>query len=795
MYIQLQADTQEIIDEAKPMICFFCVPKDTENVRANIRGLITQLFKARNYEGPGRYKYTANSLAGIEVHFMCQELLERLVKSVEEIEYTNKAHLAQLRGDKKVKWFIDKPVAPTTETPNPQITVASDSVFQVSSLLENSNITEIMSIAFLDDGTIGLPDLNPFNLESKIDDIRSDIKEAKGHFTGSFTSLIEWFAGSFRGGLFSDINPFGKESFFDRFSRTFNLPFIGGGITTTFWELHHKAFMQSDTVAHDNSWLAKLGDISNISGWLTADDGRLKLFFENITQIKDYLDYHLGEVQYGIKHFFNIFAVPTRISDTDPDIKGHKIYKEWPKPNTETYTDLLQDSVFQHTQDSLGRGFNFYDWLAMWIKPHGDNWQGLGYNNPNTNMKGHELVTGSNEQLDTLIERFSLAFLQTSNTTSILGKIRDILETGLLFSPGLGLLTLINNSLQSIHGVLDIDLGWSARSLDEIAAKDCCEGSNTNGSTTVTNPDGSQTTTPNEPTYPPIDPNDPDGPTKEPYPKSRPDTSGSNKDGVCGFLWYWLNQVADFLEYLFNVLNPLFWLFKIAGYSGISGKIDELSYLSYYLAKIPSQRLRSFAQGFFTFLSKNADNTNVVRWVLDTLPGTIRAYADDVACGANGQPEPSANFNADDAIGSLIEMIEEQIPTPDDIVFGLVGQAAYIVLDYFMSDTDLADYAQYCPCPSGGENWAGTWNSFGTLTLVQNGNSVTGTYATGTTTLTITGTANGKSLTGTWIDTQFNPDHEGTITWQMRAEDWNAWTGTYTSNASSGGAWNGTRIS
>jgi len=793
MYIQLQADTQEIIDEAKPMICFFCVPKDTENVRANIRGLITQLFKARNYEGPGRYKYTANSLAGIEVHFMCQELLERLVKSVEEIEYTNKAHLAQLRGDKKVKWFIDKPVAPTTETPNPQITVASDSVFQVSSLLENSNITEIMSIAFLDDGTIGLPDLNPFNLESKIDDIRSDIKEAKGHFTGSFTSLIEWFAGSFRGGLFSDINPFGKESFFDRFSRTFNLPFIGGGITTTFWELHHKAFMQSDTVAHDNSWLAKLGDISNISGWLTADDGRLKLFFENVTQMKDLLDYNLGEIQYGIKHFFNIFAVGT----TDEFLNfGQKIKKYWDKPNTEDELLVLQNSIFQNNPDYLGRGFTFYDFMTMWVKPHDSNWQGNGYVNPTTNQKGHEprtLDIGGLSALDTLIERFSLAFLQTSNTTSILGKIRDILETGLLFGPGLGLLTLINNSLQSIHGVLDIDLGWSARSLDEIAAKDCCDGSNSNGSTTVTNPDGSQTTTPNEPTYPPIDPNDPDGPTKEPYPKSRPDTSGSNKDGVCGFLWYWLNQVADFLEYLFNVLNPLFWLFKIAGYSGISGKIDELSYLSYYLAKIPSQRLRSFAQGFFTFLSKNADNTNVVRWVLDTLPGTIRAYADDVACGANGQPEPSANFNADDAIGSLIEMIEEQIPTPDDIVFGLVGQAAYIVLDYFMSDTTLDDYAQYCPCPSYPSGITGQWNLNNGLpnpyTLTQTGNTVTFTNSNGT--VTGQGTLNGLILTGTWVNSGNSTN--GTFTWTFNGAI-TSFTGTGVNSTGTSFNWSGNKV-
>lgn len=809
MYIELLADTQEGIDQGKPMLVFFCVPHDTEAIRANIRFLVGQLGKTRHYISPNpnaRFKYTAERLDGLEVNFMCQELLERLVKSVEEIEYTNKAHLAQLRGDKSVKYYIDKPTAPTTEVPNPQITVASDSVFQVSSLLENSNITEILTTALLDDGTIGLPDLNPFNLESKLDKIRTDIGDAKSHFVGDFHSLMQWFAGSFRGGLFSDINPFGKETMFDRFTRTFNLPFIGGGITTTFWELHHKAFMQSDTVGHSNSWFAKLGDISSISGWLTADDGRLKMFFENVTQIRDYLDYHLGEVQYGLKHFFNIFATPTQFSENDPTVKGHKVYKAWPKPNTEEYTYGLQGSVFQNTLDYLGRGFTLYDWLTMWIKPHGDSPTGLGYVNLATNIKGHELVPigGDSEKLDTLIDRFSLAFLTTSNTTSWLGKIYDVLNVGLLFGPGLSMLSVINTTLDVIYGVLKVDLGWIARSVEEIAAKDCCGGANTNGSTTVTNPDGSQTTAPNPPTYPPIDPNDPDSPTSEPYPKSRPDTSGNNRDGACGFIWFYMNLLADWLEWLFNLLDPLFYLFKAIGWVSYFENIynyffpppaygGDILAGGVYLAKVPSSKLRGLVTGFYNFLGKYAGNANIIDTLLTVIPATIRAYADDAACGANGQPEPTA-INGDDLIANLIEYLEQQIPTIDDLAWSLVGQGAYIVLDYFLSDTVLADYAQYCPCPSVTANWSGVWytnqGSPQPWTLTQTGNSVTGHNANNS--IVVSGTANGLDLSGSYDGVGAA---DGTFTWTAATSDYLTFSGNALTSGGTPFGWSGGRNS
>lgn len=852
MYIQLQADTQEIIDDAKPMICFFCVPKDTENVRANIRGLITQLFKARNYEGPGRYKYTADSLAGIEVCFMSEECFKSLVENTEEIALGIKNLVALLGEDKTIYHRWPKPALPTEQDQNPTLTVDRDSVFQATRYLDplavigqKFTIADIVATATTD----AVVSLDPIGqttlaLEAKADKAIAELEKIDPRLETTNTYLgylYQAFYASF------DIVPIIDQNIFSLFRNAlFDTGFLADDAHLR--KISHGAFESSWTLKHflamftDNKlvkwWIEKpnepsfingfwqntsitsiatkeinlnidltdtnekLGKIGDIYTWLTDSNGLLKLFFENITQIKDLLDYHLGEVQYGIKHFFNIFAV----GEFDANLNFYqKIKKHWAKPTTEDELQLLQNSIFQNNPDYAGRGFTLYDWLAMWVKPHGDNWQGNGYVNPSTNIKGHELVTGSNEQLDTLIDRFSLAFLQTSNTP-ILGKIRDILETGLLFSSSLGILTLINDSLQSIYGVLSVDLGWIARSTEEIAAKDCCGGANSNGSTTVTNPDGSTTTTPNPPTYPPIDPNDPESPTREPYPKSRPDTSGNNRDGACGFIWFYMNLLADWLEWLFNLLDPLFYLFKAIGWVSYFENIynwffptpaygGDILAGGVYLAKVPSSRLRSLVTGFYNFLGKYAGNANVIDMLLTVVPATIRAYADDAACGANGQPEPTA-INGDDLIANLIEYLEQQIPSIDDLAWSLVGQAAYIVLDYFMSDTTLADYEQYCPCPSSEPtNWAGLWNSFGgNLRLTQTGNSVTGVYETVFTQLSITATANGKSLTGTWIDEAFNPPHEGTITWQMRAEDWDLFTGTYTSNASSGGAWGGTRL-
>lgn len=723
MYIELLADTKEDIDQSKPMLVFFCVPHNTEAIRANIRFLIGQLGKTRHYISPNpnaKFKYTASKLDGIEVCFMCNELLERLVKSVEEIEFTNKAHLAQLRGDKKVKWFIDKPAKPTTEVPNPQITVASDSVFQVSSLLENSNITEIMSIALLDDGTIGLPDLNPFNLESKVDKIRTDITAIRNEAEkldprlGTTNTYLGYLYQAFYAGV--DIMPLIDQSIFTLMRNAlFSTGFL---VDESHLKKHNQllenGLFQSSTISYSNSWLAKLGSMGDIYGWLTSSDGVLKVFFENVTQIRDYLDYHLGEVQYGIKHFFNIFAMPTRISEIDPDLKGHKIPRSWPKPNTETQLELLQDSVFQGVVDFAGRGFNLYDWLTMWVKPHGDNANGVGWNNPYTNRKGHELVTGSNEQLDTFIDRFSLAFLQTSNTTPILGKIRDALVTGLLFSDSLSLLTMINNTLggfttamnaikQAIRDGLMLSDGQNELDairihmshlpgvLQEIADKDCCSD---NGSTTVTNPDGSTTTTPNNPVYPPVDPNDPDnGVTQEPYEKP-PLTQANDADAVCGFIWYTLDQCAEWLDWLISWLPSVDWVLKAFGLSGFAVWVAEqaIKWENVYLSKLGAVAIKGIGSKWL----------GLAGVAIDMLPDYIREIRDDLSCGSQ-----RTDVKVDELETEIIEAL--QALTLQNQVLDFAAYCIHIFYSYGLysplenaTGINIADYAQYCPCPSDG---------------------------------------------------------------------------------------------
>ena len=86
--------------------------------------------------------------------------------------------------------------------------------------------------------------------------------------------------------------------------------------------------------------------------------------------------------------------------------------------------------------------------------------------------------------------------------------------------------------------------------------------------------------------------------------------------------------------------------------------------------------------------------------------------------------------------------------------------------------------------------WTGSWQSdFGTLSLQQSGNRVTGSYPhhSGR----IEATASGNSLSGRWIEY----DNEGTFVFSMSA-DGRSFSGSWKEvkpNPSGGGAWNGRR--
>lgn len=147
-------------------------------------------------------------------------------KSLEEIEYTLKTLLTLLGKDKEIKVFIDKPVLASENDANATISVNREGVFEVGSLLETNSVTEILQIAMLDDGTLQLPDINPFNLESKLDGIRTDINLTQVHFTGEWTSLFNWFASSFRESPYSPIaflnNPFSTNTLYQMILNSLN---------------------------------------------------------------------------------------------------------------------------------------------------------------------------------------------------------------------------------------------------------------------------------------------------------------------------------------------------------------------------------------------------------------------------------------------------------------------------------------------------------------------------------------------------------------------------------------------
>ena len=159
--------------------------------------------------------------------------LDRMSHSLTEIEFTLKHLLTKLTDETEIKFFIDKPAEPPKLedgtwdlTVNNAITSPGMSVFMVGSLLENNSITDVLKIATLDDGTIQFPDINPFNLESKLDGIRTDINLSQVHFTGEWTSLFNWFASSFRESPYSPAaflnNPFGTNTIYQMMLESLN---------------------------------------------------------------------------------------------------------------------------------------------------------------------------------------------------------------------------------------------------------------------------------------------------------------------------------------------------------------------------------------------------------------------------------------------------------------------------------------------------------------------------------------------------------------------------------------------
>jgi len=157
--------------------------------------------------------------------------------------------------------------------------VTSPTPFFTGTLTDTNSISNILHIALLDDGT-PIPDLNPFNSESKLDDIRTDINAATTHFTGNFQQLMEWFAGSFRSGLWNGLNPFSEESFFDLTRRSLNKP---GALA-----LNDKPYLEQFNESF-TAWATDFGLFKDIhqamKDCICAANGLLETIGENILGI------------------------------------------------------------------------------------------------------------------------------------------------------------------------------------------------------------------------------------------------------------------------------------------------------------------------------------------------------------------------------------------------------------------------------------------------------------------------------------------------------------------------------
>ena len=530
--------------------------------------------------------------------------LDRMSHSLTEIEFTLKHLLTKLTDETEIKFFIDKPAEPPKLedgtwdlTVNNAITSPGMSVFMVGSLLENNSITDVLKIATLDDGTIQLPDINPFNLESKLDQIRADITEAKDtHY---------WFAKAFYGGPFADLYPFGEQTFFARFSGTFNkeIP-LTGYISESFYTLASKLNVNIVTSFNETNTdgVASNSYFRYLHIWLNSD---WKLFHDVMETMRDC------------------------ICEA----------KDW----------IEQINI------------------ALW----GDD-----------STPQLQFIKNSIDNATTAIEGLTL-----STTVNV--------------SP-----TPINNTVNvdaCCDGLVDAtkDIANNGKDLVDVI-KELVEATKDNGSTTVDNGDGTYTTTPiTDITYPPLDPDNPELGTTTPY-KAVSIKKTNGKNALCGFSYYYLNGLADFIEELLSWLDLSAYLYGIMSTNNatkqIIAKLGSYAIGGIILNKIPLGSLTGLITGYAA-----------LQVAIDTLPYLMRNLAEEHACGINGKSPISTR-------GQFL-----------DVVFGLtvvglqaevVNWAAYaagLFWDYSGADDasvaiiDMRPYKQYCPCPIVGE-WEGLWS-------------------------------------------------------------------------------------
>jgi hypothetical protein len=622
MQLRLGSNTKQEIDDSKGLFVYFNVPHDTPEIRANIRGLILCLARPRFYQKDRREGvrnvYTARALDGIEVHFMSDELLNRGVNSLIEIEFVLKHLLTKFTDETDIKFFIDKPGEPAKLedgtwdlADNKTLQSPGMSVFTVGSLLENNSITDVLKIAVLDDGTVQFPDINPFNLESKLDQIRSDITEAK--------DIHSWFGSAFYSGKWSDLNPWSIETFFQRFSVTFN-----------------------DTYP--------------------------------ITQI-------IRESFYGLHKKLNDNVV-TSFNETNTD-------------------GVASNSYFRYLHTWLNSDWKLFQTVAEEIRDCICEAKGFA----------EAISLGINGIKQTIYDA-----MMTFEGQPILGAVNETLGgiKGAIEAKDTTVNVTVDPTPITINPCCD-DLTQATKDIAD-GIKDLVDATKDTGSTTTDNGDGTYTTKPNLPDYPPIDETEPNGETTKPYKTTQINRSNSH-DAKCGFLFWYLNQLADAIDIFATWTANLIELAAFFGITvtdiiskfttivsllglGASGGTALPVVAGVNLLKAGGVTAVKVGLGYITY-----QGTEFVEDKWHDVADLIRTYSNEAACS------PVLNNVSKQALLTAVTTATNPIIGGGVLACWLMS----LIYDY-ANGTDssnvivnMDDYAQYCPCPTPDGIFSGHW--------------------------------------------------------------------------------------
>jgi hypothetical protein len=167
------------------------------------------------------------------VTMICQD---ELSYNLREMNFTLKRIENQLCDNKEIKTFGQQPTIAKTEAGdidyavNNTVNNSTNSVFVTEQYIDplgiitqKYSIADVMATALVEGAVVIDPiGQSLFSLKSKFDQIRTDINVSQLHFTNGFTTLMSWFASSFRETPYKVNNPFSENSFYNIFTTTFN---------------------------------------------------------------------------------------------------------------------------------------------------------------------------------------------------------------------------------------------------------------------------------------------------------------------------------------------------------------------------------------------------------------------------------------------------------------------------------------------------------------------------------------------------------------------------------------------